>query len=455
MDVGQHGGVSETLWKGDWWLPDMPDDVRHGTLHYADDGTLRLELLGGFDAGALALGVQSPSPDSYDTRFPVIHGRCGSELFTLLDAMPGRTLSDLFGHVREQDINAMRGLRGIHIAGPHDSVFDSVSVQLEYLLGWTARTSMHASATLKDLRWTGEQKAHSLPLDDLKAVHDGITVTLSVVHTQFRVDDDPRGNQRSLTTREWAELTLARDKPVSLDDFSWTIKAMADLMTFCAHAPSGVLAHTLSFQTSDPRSGMRHGEAEVMGRQVYTPTPSTAASGIVEYLFTLNDVAFEDVVPAWLVLHRKASTACGALFGLKYISQGYVGSRLLSAASSAEAMHKSLRGGKANFHSRVAAIAAIPDQKAVGALIPDVEAWVTLLKRARNSVAHAEYGSQGSEGLADRASLQHTLAEVTYALLSLVLMAELGISAQVQQRATSVTAFVYAALNYARDSSAT
>jgi hypothetical protein len=69
-------------------------------------------------------------------------------------------------------------------------------------------------------------------------------------------------------------------------------------------------------------------------------------------------------------------------------------------------------------------------------------------------VAHADNDSHGGEEPADRASLQYALTEITYALLSLVLMAEIGIPAQIQQRATFVTAFVYAALNYARDSSA-
>lgn len=39
--------MSETHWKGDWWLPEDPDDTRPGTLHYGnDDGRPRLELIG-------------------------------------------------------------------------------------------------------------------------------------------------------------------------------------------------------------------------------------------------------------------------------------------------------------------------------------------------------------------------------------------------------------------------
>src|SRR5689334_5532390 len=41
--------VNETCWKGKWWVPGAPGDAKPGTLHYRDDGQLKLELIGGFD----------------------------------------------------------------------------------------------------------------------------------------------------------------------------------------------------------------------------------------------------------------------------------------------------------------------------------------------------------------------------------------------------------------------
>lgn len=29
--------MSEIRWKGNWWLPEDPDDTKPGTLHYGDD----------------------------------------------------------------------------------------------------------------------------------------------------------------------------------------------------------------------------------------------------------------------------------------------------------------------------------------------------------------------------------------------------------------------------------
>jgi hypothetical protein len=485
--------VNETRWKGTWWIPSAPGDAKPGTLHYRSDGQLKLELIGGF-----SLLEQVPAANGVwvaqerEPLFPVIHGMCGAERFTLFDTVAVHTSGGLFGDVTDQSLNALRGLRGIHAASAAERIFDSAEVQLEYLLGWSAHTTMKASISVEEGRWTGEQTAQSTPADEQDAAYGGMTLTLRVPHTQFRLDEDPRASQRTISSREWAELEVATPEPLSLDGFGQIIKAMADLMTLCAHAPSGALKRTLRFTGSPdhPAPAGRRGEVEIMGRQVHQPAPDSGSAARVEYLFTLADADFATVVPAWLALYERATTACSVLFGLKYISQGYAGTRLLSAASSAEALHQSLHDstpyledefrelvkkalsafpGKdeesnsvrkfirerltnhMTYRDRVLALAAIPDQEAVASLIPDIEAWAVLLKKARNSAAHAGKAPASAEELARTAGLQHALTEVTYALLSIVLMAELSLPAQVQRRAASVQSFTIAAANYANE----
>lgn len=483
--------MNETRWKGTWWLPEAPGDAKPGTLHYRDDGQLRLELIGGFSIWTLIPAEDGVSePVDREPMFPVIHGVCGAERFTLLDTVAVHTSGGLFGGVNDQSLSALRGLRGIHVTSAGERIFDSAEVQLEHLLGWAAQTTMKVSVTLEEGRWTGEQTAQSMPADDKHATYGDMTVTLRVPHTQFRFDHDPRTSRRTVTGSEWAELELVSPAPSSLDGFNQVIKAMADLMTLCAHAPSGALKRTLRFTGSPehPARG-RQGEVEVMGRQVHQPAPDAGNPASVEYLFTLADTDFAIVVPAWLALHERASTACSVLFGLKYISQGYAGTRLLSAASSAEALHQSLHDStpypdpefrellakaleafpgedtapkaarkfirerltnRMTYQDRIKALAAIPDQQAVASLVPDIETWAKLLKNARNSAAHAAKTPASAEELARTAALQHTLTEVTYALLSIVLMAELDLPAQAQRRAASAQQFAIAASNYAQ-----
>jgi hypothetical protein len=278
--------------------------------------------------------------------------------------------------------------------------------------------------------------------------------------------------------------------PQSLDGFDHIIKAMADLMTLCAQAPSGALKRTLTYTGSDqyPTTFGGLGEVEVLGSQVYQPSPQSTKSRLVEYLFTLDDVPFEVIAPAWLTLRDKASTACNVLFGLKYISQGYVNTRLLSAASAAEALHRSLhdkkpytdhdfkqllksvlaaRPGKdaaskdarsfirarlrneLTYRERLIDLAAIPDPEALKSLIPDIEIWADLLKDARNNVAHAANSPTERPELVKWAELHYALTDVTYAVMSIILMAELDLPVEVQRRAATTQPFILAAEHFA------
>jgi hypothetical protein len=70
--------------------------------------------------------------------------------------------------------------------------------------------------------------------------------------------------------------------------------------------------------------------------------------------------------------------------GSKYGSQGYVQHRLLSAASAAEALHRSLHAprSKLSYCNRLIRLAALPDAEAMQTLVPDVEQWAGQLVRA-------------------------------------------------------------------------
>lgn len=85
--------MTDRTWRGTWWAPDEPEAVRPGTLHYTEDGRLRLELIGGFETE-----IRKPSPDgngytvSIESReYPIIHGISGTERFTLLENVPIHT----------------------------------------------------------------------------------------------------------------------------------------------------------------------------------------------------------------------------------------------------------------------------------------------------------------------------------------------------------------------------
>jgi len=467
--------MADREWRGRWWLPDKPDEVMQGTLIQREkDGEVLLKLIGGFSNVVLTPVSRSGSTVSHEPEFidefPMILGNSTGVLFTLLQCNPLHTGGGL------QDIRVLRAVSGIHLTEPDQEVFDSAVLKIEYLLGWMRATTLKGTIELGNGNWTGKQSATTAPVDDLTAAYGGNDYTLSVVFNQFQVQDRPRANERSLANGEWAELTVTSPQPTKFRDFDRIAKAIMDLMTLAAHAPAGVIKETLRFTSPDAHSTPGHRasiDIDVMGRQIHHPKPGPNETAQAEYLFTLDHIPFADVLPRWLDLHERTWLGCSTLFGLRYIPEGYTTARLLAVATAAEAMHRGLfpeaarlppkefeamrdrvmdafKGkddeakatraflydvlyNEMKYKERLLALAAIPDQDAVGALIGDVPKWAKYIKEQRNGMAHGDRDRLGSED----AGMVYDTLEVTFALLGLVLLNKLSLSSEVQRRAAS------------------
>lgn len=432
--------TADRQWRGHWWLPGQEDESVPGTLvQRASDGEVALLLIGGFNVEVLTPLSDHHAAVSFEGVWPIIHGSSAGERFTLLQCLARHTSGGLWGEPSEQDVSVLRVLKGIHLTDPDEAVFESATLTVEYLLGWTRATVLNATVELNEWKWTGNQTATTKPVDDLTASHGGFEYTLSVVFNQFRVDDRPRANERSIANREWAELRIASPKPASFTVFDSTTKSITDLMTLVAHAPAGVIRETLRFPPSEshPPAHPHHTsiDLEVLGQPIHRARPSDNESARVDYLFTLDDAAFDEMLPKWLDLHRAAWLACGMLFGLSYMPAGYAQARLLTVASAAESLHRSLHPGPdMTFRERLAALAGEPDGEAVNALIGDVPKWTKYVKEQRNGVAHGTRGKL--DATAGRLVLDAT--EMTKALLGLVLMNRMDLSAEVQRRAVEL-----------------
>lgn len=191
----------------------------------------------------------------------------------------------------------------------------------------------------------------------------------------------------------------------------------------------------------------------------------------LQYLFTLDDVDLTDMLRKWLQIHGQAWLACAMLFGRHYIPEGYTSARLMTSVTAAEALHRELfpdeealppdmfadlwsRIRKAfpgkdpdtkkqrqylheNLRNRLSCkqrlmrLASVPDKQAVDHLISDVPQWAKLVRDARDGVAHA---SRDPLLLQDAGKSYYAL-EINIMFVSLVLMARIGVPADVQRRA--------------------
>lgn len=472
-------GVAERSWRGQWWLPGEADDPVPGTLHCADDGGLRLELIGGFDTE-----VRTPLPggngfsvgmESRD--LPIILGRSGGDAFTLIDCFAINTSGGLVRrNIEQQDLVANRALRGVFLDNLDEPVFVRAYVQLERLLAWSARSTFDLQLTLnQDRNRVLERTASTHTIDPLAATHGAMTISLTVRSTEFNTRRRVTANRRVMETVEWATLKLEPPSPMSYSAYDRTAKDLQDLLTLSAYEACG--AHSRSVICDIPAQNGRADqsvEVEVLGRQIFRTTDDED-KGHHEFLFTLEDIDFADLVPRWLALKDEARLGFDILFGLRYIRSGYVGTRLLGVATAAESIHQALctastplpKGlfqelkqkllnavaeepanvqdyvkrlqNNPTYQERMLELAEIPDSTVVDQLLTDRRAWASRLKEARHNLAHAKSTSDDSPN-----SGAVWLLEVTYALLCLVAMSKLGLNAEVQHRAVEHQKMIWA-----------
>ncbi|QSS91686.1 HEPN domain-containing protein [Streptomyces sp. M54] len=462
--------MSNRTWRGHWWDPNAPDNSFPGTLHCDESGDLRLELIGGFDFSVREIvpGVTGYRVHRENRDIEIMHGVSGNERFTLLSSSPTHTSGPgIFdGNIAKQDWRPNRALRGVHLESVNSPIFIRAHLQLERLIHWSGRTAFSFTSE-DDKEGSRKRRLEKVPAEPSKVEHKEMTVSLRILANNLRYDDRIIANERVAGGREWAVLTCTPKTPAACMDFDQIQKDLQDLLTLSSYNPCGALSRSLVYE-----AGERVKEVEVMGRQIYrTPPSSRKPSG--EMILSLSDVNFIDIVPKWLDLKDRVRTGCNILFGLRYIEKGYIGTRLLGVATAAESMHSALRSATSpiprseyrrlkkkileaiadedeglisfvkmglrnnpTYNERMLELASIPDSASVDLLLGDRQEWATALRRSRNDLAHAnERSSNGVE-----TSQAFHLMEVTYALLCLVLLSELGVSPEVQRRAVEENA---------------
>jgi hypothetical protein len=463
--------MAERTWRGYWWEAATPEAKIPGVLRCSEDGEVRLELVGGID-----ITIRQPLPNgngysiSGDTRdVPLIHGTSGSERFTLLDnsCVHSSGMGFFDGDITRQDWTSIRALRGVHLESLDAPIFVRSHLRLERLLHWSNRSAFRLSVEMKDGELPRSKQVERVEIEPVTVRHNDLEVSLRLRTRDFQHEDQIVSNERSLSGKESAVLTFTPPHPVPCKHFDEVDKDMQDLLTLSTYEPCGALSRTLTYMKSHDKPQ----EVEVIGRQIYRTSSPKRSNSYTESLFTLADIDFTDVIPAWLHLKERARTGCNILFGLRYIERGYIGTRLLGVATAAESIHAALRStstpltkreyrdlkdkilaaisdepkelvdfvktglrNNPTYNDRMLELASIPDGEAVETLLGNREYWARALKKSRNDLAHANERSSQS----DETSEAFLLMEVTYALLCLVLMAELGVSQENQRRAVEM-----------------
>jgi len=417
-------------YRGHWWLPGLPSDVAPGQLVVDESGRCTLELVGSLDLRSAAALEHADDPDAKavrQERVRTIHGLVRGRPVTLLNCFA--TNMDGFSHHDRSrlDISVQEALMGAHVE--HDeSAFRSALVEIENLTAWLGFDDQ--------VRRDGDAEAHTAELqrlDDLTAEIDGWTITARRTPQPFQ--SKALHGRATVSSFIAAHLVIHAPDPRPARDYHSIVLELMDLLTLAAGRPCGQISLTL-IHKDDQVTADRDGSSltfetrvQSLGGRIHTAEPDKAAPDDWDFRFRQPDLPFEHIVPAWLRLRRRAADACNVFFGLGYARPAYTEARLLLVAVVAEALGLGATGQKATYRARIRALASMPDSEAVALIMRDVDKWVCELTRARNTLAHT--GNDDSER--DIFELEW----LTSSLLTLVLMAQVGMAPEVQRRAAS------------------
>jgi len=426
--------MNSSTYRGFWWLPEFPCDVVPGQLLIDERGHCQLQLIGTFNLRAAAKLENIDQPQAraiQEERFRVVFGRTDKQAITLLNCFSGlRTRSQL-------DIEVQEALVGAHV-NHEETAFQSAYLEIENLTSWLtcdpievawdeaadSATISHPVAqsctvTREGVDWTITARGQSQPFQ-AKHTRESIVVSSQLVY--------------------YLELTPA--EPCTVGAFHKIAQDLMNLITLAAGRASGQIKLTLihrspmKLRSTDGSTTTIDRRVEYHGARIHAADGDAAAPAGWEFLFHCSDAPFESVVTNWLVLQEKIREACNVYFGLKYARPTFVEARLQLIATVAESLGRELQSrgtrkinAQRSYRLCLEDLANRVDTTVRQVLIPDVNDWVERMKTARNELAHSG-NNQSKQDVFD-------LELITTTLISLVLMAEIGLPTEVQLRAVN------------------
>ena len=389
---------------GHFWLPGQGDQAKAGVLAYTPESGSVLTVIGGL--------APSVGP------LPVVHGLANNTPITLLDCRNEGGLVQGFV-VTKQRISAERALVGINLDNDDTQAFVSVEVQVENLTEWGGQSPVRYGDSEPGESWRWQVFVEGV--EPAKAQLEGITAEL---HSRFSPpgDYDRRRGRVNIGANAFSFIRFESKEPRKLDDWLDCVDLVQDLVSLAMDDPCAVLEQTLitSEAVRNATRGTRS-EVAVYNRQLVHGQPDKPAVEAREALFTLHDVELGAVLPTWANIRQRVAMACHMLLGLKYISEGYAETKLLTAVGAAEVMHdnldrpaplpedefaelkekllqvvpesrkKWLEGKLYNqptLKERLIDLASIPDPDIMNRLLPNPKKWAKNAALARNGIAH-------------------------------------------------------------------
>lgn len=455
-------------WTGHWWVPDAPDKKVPGVLSFTPGTGLRLRLIGGWDYHITRPGENGSTIITDQTRvWPMIHGSGDNKPITLLNASLVAASGGFFEEPDKLELRASTALVGALMEAPDEAAFIAGVGDIEDLTVWSRRSGVDAKVQFaaQSGETMGEIELRSL--SPLTATAGPLTVKLSH-YAWYPFSEDSR-SQRVTRVRESQVIRFERDDPQPLKYWVDLLSSTADLMSLSTLRACGIVSMRVyvpptpdQWPEGHPMRDQQH-EVAIYMERVVKPRPDDDALPFRNYVLTLDDLPFEELMPRWLEMRDKFAAARSMILGLRYVRNGYVETRLVTAVAAAESMHRALEPlppiPPVEFKALRRALldAVSPERKAWLAdrltehsnvptlkqrlldlvsrlgdtglrLVHDPEVWAKAAKDGRNHLAHTGSTSNDLEHL-------HAVTEVTASVVILNLLHELGVPQEVLSKA--------------------
>jgi hypothetical protein len=453
--------VRDRTLEGYWWLPGGEDNKIAGILTY-DGSEPSLQLLGAFRnpderaPGGLSMEAVAGAP--------LIRGACEGRAVTLLDCHERRSRVGS-GAVDgwRQTLRARIMLVGIWLDEPEEQFFDRIGIGIDHLLPWAKQSGLVRGFAQAD----GGPSSVTVSWKPVEA----LTAHVAEASIQLRLGgstrEDARADRTVESLTERANLVVTVPEPCSAEDLinRWT-KPLQDLLTLAMGTPCGL--HEITLIRTDPPQPtspdvappVRPLVVEAYLAPLYRAKPDEKAVADHQALFTLRDLEFADLLPAWFEVNERLGPVIGMLLGQRYMGKSFVENRLITAIAAAEGLHRRLEPdseyvSRAEFEAmRAALIEVVSPEHAdwlasrlwnepslkqrlmqivdrlgadvVEPFMPRPNRWARAATNARNVLVH-RFDVDEPEGTLTGPEM-YALAELTASVITLILLQEIGLS---------------------------
>lgn len=440
---------------GHFWLPDHPDNPQPGVLSYTPGDGLHLSLIGGFsDAAWIPRDPTTRLLTQRTRRWPIIHGHAENVPISLLDCAEERGQMAGTGRTMyRQDVRAGSALVGIRIPALESPSFSGIEIEVENLSGWASEPDMTIEFDMEGgpRRW----RVQTDLAESRFATVEGTTAELGRRYTL--PDFDPRRGSLSVAGEAVSYIRFQADEPRALSAWLPYIPVVQDLISLAIDTPCGVVRQTLIPSAEAFEDSEQDGRARIdlHTNELVVSQPKESGVDSSDAIFTLKDIDFAHVLPAWFAVRDQFRATCNMVIGAMYLSDpGYLNSQVVTAVTAAEAMHRAFTPDppipKAEFkrlkkqlvdnlpedrkqwlreklahndhtlRQRLEDLALRPDADVMAILLRNPVAWASDATKARNGLAHE--GDSEADLL-----LMHAVVTVTQAVIKMNLCDRLGV----------------------------